>query len=220
MSGIILNFEEKVLEIEVYFDFLEKTLKNNASLVFPNNDIEQINNNLGKILKANSFILLYNLVESSIREAIAAIYAKMEYDVVSFDDLERSIKIEVIRNLKKNENATGFVDGINVITSDIISKCFSEKDLFQGNVDARKIKDLAKIYGFSSNTDNIITRGGSCLLKIKKNRNDLGHGFKTFNECGQIPIDEVIRIKKEAIEYLRQILNNIQTYINQKDYLH
>lgn len=40
--------------------------------------------------------------------------------------------------------------------------------LFSGNVDAQKIRDVASIYGFSSQTDRSKTHNGGNLVNIKK----------------------------------------------------
>lgn len=53
-------------------------------------------------------------------------------------------------------------------------------DLFAGNIDTRKIKNIAKDYGFSTQTDKTRTRDGIDIPKIKENRKDLAQGFKSF----------------------------------------
>ncbi|MDJ0636882.1 MAG: MAE_28990/MAE_18760 family HEPN-like nuclease, partial [Xenococcaceae cyanobacterium MO_188.B29] len=97
---------------------------------------------------------------------------------------------------------------------------FDKEKLFSGNIDARKIKQTAEIYGFSYKTDPKKTQDGYDLLKIKTNRNDLAHGFKSFEEVGRdASADELLQIKKRVICYLREILQNIETYISKQEYL-
>jgi len=53
-----------------------------------------------------------------------------------------------------------------------------------------------------------------------KNRNDLAHGNKSFPEVGgETSIDDILKIKEEVIEYLQQILQNIQDYLENQEYL-
>jgi len=47
---------------------------------------------------------------------------------------------------------------------------------FSGNVDARLLKSIAELYGFSILADKARTRDGVDLLTIKTTRNDLAHG--------------------------------------------
>jgi hypothetical protein len=55
---------------------------------------------------------------------------------------------------------------------------------------------------------------------VRENRNDLAHGIKSFEEVGRDKtIEELIGIKEELVEYLRQILENIQDYLEKQEYL-
>ena len=97
---------------------------------------------------------------------------------------------------------------------------FDKQDLFSGNVDGRLIKNIAKDYGFSPNTDYGKTGDGKDLLIIKENRNDLAHGFKSFAEVGKAKSpDELIGIKNKVVKYLREILENIEQYLAKQEYL-
>ena len=53
-----------------------------------------------------------------------------------------------------------------------------------------------------------------------RNRNDLAHGNKSFSEIGKdIIIGDLLKIKDEVVEYIGQILKNIEAYLNAKEYL-
>jgi hypothetical protein len=53
-----------------------------------------------------------------------------------------------------------------------------------------------------------------------KNRNDLAHGNKSFSEVGKdISIEDIRKVKEEVIAYIGQILNNIETYLDAREYL-
>ncbi len=58
------------------------------------------------------------------------------------------------------------------------------------------------------------------MLTIKANRNDLAHGIKSFTEVGRDQTtDELLEIKNKVIRYLKQILQNIETYLENAEYL-
>ncbi|MDY6993463.1 MAG: MAE_28990/MAE_18760 family HEPN-like nuclease [Pseudomonadota bacterium] len=62
-------------------------------------------------------------------------------------------------------------------------------------------------------------RGGSKLLTVKTQRNQLAHGNISFSECGRDhTFIELNNIKNEVINYLEDILNNIENYIDNKAY--
>ncbi len=91
--------------------------------------------------------------------------------------------------------------------------------MFSGNVDAREIRKLSTSYGFSTTTPPE-TRDGIDLLSIKTNRNNLAHGFESFNDVGkETTAENLIAISERVIKYLRQILNNIDEYLVNKEYI-
>jgi hypothetical protein len=92
--------------------------------------------------------------------------------------------------------------------------------LFSGNVDRDEITRTARKYGFSYDTDYSKTKHGENLYSVMRNRNDLAHGNKSFAEIGKdTSIQELLQVKEEVIEYLKQILKNIEGYLIKKEYL-
>ena len=60
---------------------------------------------------------------------------------------------------------------------------------------------------------------GDRLVTIKDKRNSLAHGDESFVECGrQHTVSELLEMKKEAVKYLRGVLRNIKTYVNNEKY--
>jgi hypothetical protein len=99
MKPFLSNFEDKKSEIDRYFnfvDFLEnyaleqgKTLKydfNGKTIATKIEDTEQ------KMLRANCYMMLYNLVEGSITEAIDAIFDAISTQNVHFKYLTHAYK--------------------------------------------------------------------------------------------------------------------------------
>ncbi|WP_375515155.1 MAE_28990/MAE_18760 family HEPN-like nuclease, partial [uncultured Nostoc sp.] len=132
------------------------------------------------------------------------------------------IKKIILKNVKNNVQQCGvnnFVEQTEIIFRDIIQSGFNRDDLFSGNVDAKEIKIIAKLYGFSVITDKD-TRDGIDLLSIKKNRNDLAHGVMSFKEVGQnTSAENLVEISERVTKYLRQILENIDEYLVNQQYL-
>ena len=125
----------------------------------------------------------------------------------------------VLQNLK-NRSPKKIHLQINQISIDIITATFDREELFSGNVDAKLIKAIAEKCGFSYKTEPTKTKDGKNLRAVKDNRNDLAHGVKSFEEVGRDQtIEELLEIKEEVIEYLRQILQNIKIYLDNQEYL-
>jgi MAE_28990/MAE_18760-like HEPN len=181
--------------------------------------IKSINADLAKTLKANGYLLLYNLVESTMRNAIEAIFDELSSNSVSFDSVRIEIKKVILYNFK-NRSPDNVHSKIKDISVDIITAGFSSKELFSGNVDRDEITRTARKYGFSYDTDYSKTKHGENLYSVMRNRNDLAHGNKSFAEIGKdTSIQELLQVKEEVIEYLKQILKNIEGYLIKKEYL-
>ena len=85
MTEVLLLFEERRNEIELYFGLLEDVAERDAQLIFRDKQVKAMGLDLQHIPLSNAFLLLYNLVESTISGAIEAIYKEMLEQEVVFD---------------------------------------------------------------------------------------------------------------------------------------
>ena len=217
------DFNERAKEVSQYFMLLKTLEQETTKLVMVSQSgtqkIKPMNSELIKTLKASGFLLLYNLVESTMRNAIKTIFDELQSNGISYDQIRPELKKVILKNLRKR-NADELFLSITTISVDIITASFDKEDLFSGNIDSKKIKEAANDYGFSYLTDYGKTANGSDLLTIKLNRNDLAHGFKSFSEVGKDKTaDELLEIRRKTINYLRQILQNIKQYLVNEEYL-
>jgi MAE_28990/MAE_18760-like HEPN len=225
MQAVLIEFNTRVQEINEYFIFIKNLIDETIKLAIVEEDsseqkIRGVDRELAKTLKANGFLLLYNLVESSMRNAIEAIFDELKEQKISFNSVRVEIKKIVIQNFK-NRSPDDIHANMTDISIDIIMAGFRSRELFSGNIDRDKITNIARKYGFSCDTDYSKTKHGKNLDSIMRNRNDLAHGNKSFAEVGkETSIEDLIKIKEEVIEYVGQILKNISSYIDKKEYLH
>ncbi|HEY9636408.1 MAG TPA: MAE_28990/MAE_18760 family HEPN-like nuclease [Coleofasciculaceae cyanobacterium] len=222
-STLFQDFNERSREVGKYFIFLKSLEQGTTKLSMEGKGgspkIREIDSELIKTLKASGFLLLYNLVEATMRNAIEAIFDELRGKGVSYDQISPKLKKIVLKNLKKR-NPDKIFSSITAISLDIITAGFDKQDLFSGNIDGMKIRDTATEYGFSHQTDYVRTGHGSDLLTVKSNRNDLAHGFKSFSEVGRDKTaDELLEIKNKTVKYLKQILQNIAQYLSNQGYL-
>lgn len=181
--------------------------------------VRKIDSELEKTLKASGFLILYNLVESTMRNAIETIFEELRSKGISFDQVRPELKKIVLRNLQRRK-PDKVLSKIVAISVDVITAGFDKEELFSGNIDGKLIKETANRYGFSFDTDHIKTGGGHDLLTVKSNRNDLAHGIKSFAEVGRDKsMDDLFKIKRKVVKYLRQILQNIEAYLANREYL-
>ncbi|NEO99516.1 MAG: hypothetical protein F6K58_12710 [Symploca sp. SIO2E9] len=221
-SILFQDFDERTREVSKYLMLIKNLEQGTIQLSMGVNKqkIRKIESDLEKTLKATSFLLLYNLTESTMRNAIEIIFDELSKEGISFDKIRKEIKVIIIKNIQNNHSPENLLNKINTIAVDIISASFDRDKLFSGNLDAKKIRKTAETYGFSCKTDSRKTGNGSDLLTVKIHRNDLAHGVKSFKEVGKdVSADELLKIKKKVVSYLKQILQNIETYLANKEYL-
>lgn len=76
-STLFKDFDERSQEVSRYFWFIKNLDQGSIKLSMgnaQNRKTKEINNDLIKTLKATGFLLLYNLIESTMRNAIETIF--------------------------------------------------------------------------------------------------------------------------------------------------
>ena len=227
MTALLAQFEDRVGEIDSYFEFLRLVVVEKAKLAYGSEkkEAEGIDGELAKILKANAFLLLYNLVESSIRDGLQRIYEAIAKERLTYERLRKELREVWVQHMvlpdaqRTAENSTKRVmDLIDKVVADELVEFDVKFISLAGNVDAAKVRKLADRYGFSHRT-TAKTQGGAVLVDVKRERNNLAHGYKSFAECGRdLTYKSLLTTKNQAILYTRQILKNMDDYIGSKHY--
>ena len=201
MNGVQTDFNERVIEIEAYLDFVKKIDAGDTLLIQRDSCIQTYTSidqkNLIRTFQASAFLLLYNLMESTVSNAIEAIFNELSNQGTSFDSCRQTIRKVVLGNLKQH-NLDDILPDLNRLSTDIVTKTFQKNKIVSGNVDAKKIRDVANEYGFAHPSAD-----GHHLLTVKTTRNDLAHGSKSFAEIGRdYTVAEIISIKEKVVAYL------------------
>ncbi len=219
------DFNTRKEEIENYFRFLKIFDDDNTRVKYIENDKEVtkiIESKFLTILLANAFLILYNLIEATVRNSIIELYLKIEEDNISFETLNDNLKKLWIKqktdNLKEgNFRQDKLREHIMNIAQSILEKetIKLSKDSIDlsGNIDAQKIRELAQQIGFETTSD------GRNLVNIKNKRNKLAHGEQTFYDVGKdYSVNDLFELKNETFVYLEDVINKIGRYIIEKLY--
>ena len=216
------EYIKRLHEVELYFDTLQLLDKGNCSIkcvdILGQEEIKNIDSELSTILKANGFLLLYNLVEATVRSTIDAVLNSMRTSSVTFRDLSDNLKKIWIKQETRSINSETNYEKIlqiakNILENEILS---FEKDCINisGNIDAQKIRNILKQFGGHEISN------GRDLKTIKDKRNNLAHGEFTFSEIGKdYTVQDLIDYKDETKNYLSNVLEEIQDYIDNQKYL-
>jgi hypothetical protein len=219
MEDLLDDLGKREKEIYEYFKLLK--FVDGGVLSNQEGDSFEVNPLLVKTLKGAVFLLLYNLIESTMREAISAIHDSISSSSHGYDDIRIELQKELWRRARLNSID---LDDIVSNTSGGVSlgfhsATFSSKNLFSGNITRAEIKKMATIYGFKERTDARKTAKGERLEEVKNNRNDLAHGNKTFSQVGAVnTISELETLASTTIHYIYEIVDNIMEYVENKQY--
>lgn len=218
MIGVQQDFLDRVAEIEAYFTFIQQVDGHSTLLIQSDGDVpaytSQEQSDLVRTFKASAFLLLYNLMESTVSNAIEAIFDEFANQSISFDSCNREIRRVILSNLRQH-NPGEILPDLNRFAIDVVTKTFRKAKIVSGNVDAKKIREVADEYGFAHPSAD-----GTPLLTIKTSRNDLAHGSKSFAEVGRnYSVTEIIAMKEKVITYLNAMLANVAAYIIHQHYL-
>jgi hypothetical protein len=161
MKDFIREFHKRVAEINKYFELVDRIEElgpfSTNSIIFPSGEYK-VDSDLQKILKSHCYLLLYNLIESSIRNGIIAIHDAILMDQLTYRDLSEKIqklwlfndrsKSFIDSNIKKETIANNLQDIIRSVIKDEIVILNPTNIPISGNLDAKTIKELIDKYGF------------------------------------------------------------------------
>jgi hypothetical protein len=214
-------FNQRIIEIDLFFTFIDAFESvNPAQLIFVEDNIDSlsiedlsknpsleitirsilkklglkdIDIDLVNIFKANSILLIYNLIESTISNANSFIIthindAKIEYKQATSKIqalwLEQNIKDKsnqrVLSILQEKIDPSGKIKISNT----------DSKDLFQGNLDSKVIDRILDRYGITTTKESgfMHHHKRKTLQNVKDWRNDLAHGKFSFADFGRSKI--------------------------------
>lgn len=222
MNTTRTEYKKRLQEVEIYLETIKLLDKGTCTIecidIGGKRYTQSIDADLAKILKANGFLILYNLIEATIRNSISAILNAIATDKLSFRKLSDSLKDIWIGQELKNITEHGTLKTKVIKVSEAIlndSLLVFEKECINisGNIDAQKIREIANKFGYNESKD------GRCLHTIKDKRNKLAHGEYTFSDVGkEYTSNDLMTYKKEVVLYIEDVLNNVECYINNKGY--
>jgi MAE_28990/MAE_18760-like HEPN len=217
MGRLLLNIEPSLREVDLFFDHL--------LAVEEQGDVNP--RELLAILKAASFLILYNVAESSVRACVEAICQAIEHAQLSLGSLSERISVLLVKEqlLKPLRDGAASSSGerlalaLMVKAANQVSLQISSETLpISGNIDAEKVREVARVFGFSIEAPRDAL-GGRCLLTIKTRRNNLAHGNERFTDCGNdYLVSELLDFKSQFGLYVRATLEGVEYYLERRMY--
>lgn len=228
MDLVRANFNDRKDEIDLYFEFIdyldniEKTENmKKSNYILYNKDVE-------KIIRANSLLMLYNLVESTLVTGMEEVYSALKENNITYSQVRREIR-EIWFNYRFSNayDRKAHYDTYKKTAEKIITSIMLNEPLIldrkatgiSGNLDATSIRDVCKKHGIQFNTPGNC-HGGEKLTQVKDQRNQLAHGTLSFVECGRdFTVEDLHVIKEEVENFLFGFIDSIESYYDNKEYL-
>ncbi len=221
------EFRDTQQEVNIYFDLLKKIEIGYDSLQNLQGDSVRISTESKSILKANAYLLLYNLVEATIRNSIWEIFISISNESVDYKDLNVEIK-RILIDGKINLDFKTKDETIVKQVYDMIDKVFrNAPDLYPekrnlkisaGSLNVLKIQDTLKRHGIRPVNVNS-EKQKLAFETLKNGRNDLAHGSLTFMACGSpLAYADLEKMKDYVYEYLVRVITQIEIYIENQQY--
>jgi len=217
------EFKERVADVGAYLDFLAALeTRVGGEIVDPGVDQQCL-----QVMKASAFLLLYNIIESTVTSSFQHIYDEVAANSIPYDLLSKDLQ-EVwwsqqlgklssdsanrdtyLRCAKRLGNAIYAGDSV---TLDARSLPIS------GSLEAEKIRQLCKVHGITLKVERQAL-GGAELKTVKDKRNSLAHGLVSFSECGRdYTVADLKRISDQVITFLRSLIASVEGYSKRSGY--
>ena len=125
------EYTKRLKEVTLYFDTIKLLDNGDCSIICKdiNGIVKEkiIDNELAKIMKANGFLLLYNLIEATIRNSISAILNSISTDKLTFKLLSDNLKkLWINQEINNTKDISKFKEKVSELSEKILNDSLLE----------------------------------------------------------------------------------------------
>lgn len=220
------DFRERSKEVKRYIQFIRVMASSKATGLAQGVPGEmkivegfELDRELTKTIRASGYLLLYNLVESTLSNAVDSIHKAIDVHGLEFNQLNGKMKEITLSHFQRAISSKS-VDTTHPIQVAMVKMGYKKENLFNGNIDCKEIRNVSRRYGFSVPDPKLGGRAiGDLVREVKDKRNDLAHGSISFERCGrETPPEHLVTVADQTILYLRAVLRSVRQYIKNRDY--
>lgn len=225
MQAVVADFEQRVTEVSEYLRMLKALDRPDAVIHSPSKASHKaipVEDDWRKVSKATVYLLIYNLVEAAIRSAFGALYETIANEGRSLQSVSAEIRNAwVLSEHRKLTRETASPENYRDAAARMVLAALDQEVVrleasrlpVSGNLDADSIRQVCRSHGVSTGVHRS-ARGGIDLENVKRQRNALAHGNRSFSEVGrEVTVDDLERTARQAEIFVRGILKNVETHI-------
>lgn len=229
------EFNKRVAEINSFYEILSIIELENPHIFANKIDNEnvlkvelQINSSKVDTLRSTTYLLLYNLIESTVYNSVISVFDEISDKGLKYFDIVEDVQKYWLNNLykhddkKKKETIIETIMNVAIqIFNDTIVLASSEIN-YGGSLDAKTIFATAKSMRIDvGNVRRIYdeNKHGQTLKEIKQKRNWLAHGEKSFIEVGSTSsYGQLEEAKSNVFDFLSEFISAVESYISNQQY--
>lgn len=201
-----------------FFEDVPVEIANDVQMI-RKSKIHIIDADLIDIMHANGFLILYNLIEATMKDVYIVIFDEISNSKISFDQLVEEVQIEWVRYELRDHKSGARPKTVTELANKIISNpdfILARNNLkFSGNLDAREIRNYAKNLKVSEPSHP----QQELLVVVKDLRNQLAHGGETFIDVGKkYKYSDIEPYKSATFGLLESLINNVAAYLDDVNY--
>ncbi|MGM8141477.1 MAE_28990/MAE_18760 family HEPN-like nuclease [Enterococcus italicus] len=199
-----------------YTFFLAESIRNNQKYILDDFLV---------ILKSNSFIMIYNLVESTIKNTVDYMYNEINRQNISYLNAKDEIK-KIWFNYHFKDNISS-IDKLKKVSQTLVDEIIAESDIYldfeqfklSGNADWRVIKKSLTDHGMSFSSEKTNPHAGS-MRTVKDKRNNLAHGSESFIDSAKdFSENDIKKIATDTFLLLEYVMDEVDKYVEKKKYI-
>lgn len=229
------EFNKRVAEINSFYEILSiielENPRISANKIQDESVVEtelQINSSKVDTLRSTTYLLLYNLIESTVYNSVISVFDEISDKGLKYFDIVEDVQKYWLNNLykhddkKKKETIIETIMNVAIqIFNDTIVLASSEIN-YGGSLDAKTIFATAKSMRIDvGNVRRIYdeNKHGQTLKEIKQKRNWLAHGEKSFIEVGSTSsLGQLEEAKSNVFDFLSEFISAVESYISKQQY--
>lgn len=232
MGALLDEFEQRRAEADHFLKLVIQLSSSSDPLPGKRRDRERAPliyaNELSVTLaKASYFLVLYNLVEATIRSGFTAIWDEVHSGDVAISVLSESMKLVWLKHeFRKidpySSNATTYrraAAGILEFSlGDQTPRVIFRNLSGGGNWGLAELRDICAEHNLKFSPPPS-ARGGTDLDSVRDKRNKLAHGSMTFEEIGRgVSVSELRGASSRVISTMRYFVRQVERYMSKAGY--